>query len=216
MLVPNTNTRARCTGDDESAPKTRDSTRRRCIALLTTTTTDDEIILLGFVTVSASSSPFARQASATHQCPRALTAIAIRMAEGSSTAMEVDDAPHETSHKQKTREAQIASLPWVEKCAGAMSLSLSLCPLCTHLGAGSPPPGQVPSQGHGRPRLARGHYLDYHSPDRRRKAATLAPLRSAGNWQDFHDSRLRTQAVWQALQVHGPRTERVGRPRNRW
>ena len=38
MLVPNTqyqNTRARCTettGDDESAPKTRDSTRRRCIA----------------------------------------------------------------------------------------------------------------------------------------------------------------------------------------
>ena len=26
MLVPNTNTRARCTGDDESAPKTRDST----------------------------------------------------------------------------------------------------------------------------------------------------------------------------------------------
>ena len=24
MLVPNTNTRARCTGDDESAPKTRD------------------------------------------------------------------------------------------------------------------------------------------------------------------------------------------------
>ena len=32
MLVPNTNTRARCTGDDERAPKTRDSTRRRCIA----------------------------------------------------------------------------------------------------------------------------------------------------------------------------------------
>ena len=33
MLVPfNTNTRARCTGDDESAPKTRDSTRRRCNA----------------------------------------------------------------------------------------------------------------------------------------------------------------------------------------
>ena len=32
MLVPNTNTRARCTGDDESAPKTRDSTRRRCKA----------------------------------------------------------------------------------------------------------------------------------------------------------------------------------------
>ena len=32
MLVPNTNTRARCTGDDESAPKTRDSTRRRCTA----------------------------------------------------------------------------------------------------------------------------------------------------------------------------------------
>ena len=31
MLVPNTNTRARCTGDDESAPKTRDSTRRRCL-----------------------------------------------------------------------------------------------------------------------------------------------------------------------------------------
>ena len=26
MLVPNPNTRARCTGDDESAPKTRDST----------------------------------------------------------------------------------------------------------------------------------------------------------------------------------------------
>ena len=32
MLVPNTNTRARCTGDDESAPKSRDSTRRRCTA----------------------------------------------------------------------------------------------------------------------------------------------------------------------------------------
>ena len=32
ILVPNTNTRARCTGDDESAPKTRDSTRRRCNA----------------------------------------------------------------------------------------------------------------------------------------------------------------------------------------
>jgi hypothetical protein len=32
MLVPNTNTRARSTGDDESAPKTRDSTRRRCNA----------------------------------------------------------------------------------------------------------------------------------------------------------------------------------------
>ena len=32
MLVPKTNTRVRCTGDDESAPKTRDSTRRRCIA----------------------------------------------------------------------------------------------------------------------------------------------------------------------------------------
>ena len=32
MLVPNTNTRARCTGDDECAPKTRDSTRRRCTA----------------------------------------------------------------------------------------------------------------------------------------------------------------------------------------
>ena len=32
MLAPNTNTRARCTGDDESAPKTRDSTRRRCTA----------------------------------------------------------------------------------------------------------------------------------------------------------------------------------------
>jgi hypothetical protein len=31
MLVPNTNTRARCTGDDESAPKTRDSTRRRLL-----------------------------------------------------------------------------------------------------------------------------------------------------------------------------------------
>jgi len=35
MLVPNTNTRARCTGDDESAPKTRDSTRlRRCTSRL--------------------------------------------------------------------------------------------------------------------------------------------------------------------------------------
>jgi len=32
MLVPETNTRVRCTGDDESAPKTRDSTRRRCTA----------------------------------------------------------------------------------------------------------------------------------------------------------------------------------------
>ena len=29
LLVPNTNARARCTGDDESAPKTRDSTRYR-------------------------------------------------------------------------------------------------------------------------------------------------------------------------------------------
>ena len=38
------------------------------------------------------------------------------MAEGSSTAMEVDDAP-EMSHKQRNKEAQIASLPWVEKCA---------------------------------------------------------------------------------------------------
>ena len=28
----NTNTRARCTGDDECAPKTRESTRRRCTA----------------------------------------------------------------------------------------------------------------------------------------------------------------------------------------
>ena len=35
MLVPNTNTRARCTGDDESAPKTRDSARRRCTPALT-------------------------------------------------------------------------------------------------------------------------------------------------------------------------------------
>ena len=34
MLVPDTNTRAQCTGDDESAPKTRDSTRRRCITYL--------------------------------------------------------------------------------------------------------------------------------------------------------------------------------------
>ena len=32
MLVPETNTRVQCTGDDESAPKTRDSTRRSCIA----------------------------------------------------------------------------------------------------------------------------------------------------------------------------------------
>ena len=29
MLVPETNIRVRCTGDDDSAPKTRDSTRRR-------------------------------------------------------------------------------------------------------------------------------------------------------------------------------------------
>ena len=53
------------------------------------------------------------------------------MAEGSSTAMEVDDAPHEMSYKQKTRDAQIASLPWVEKCAGATSLSLSALSVLT-------------------------------------------------------------------------------------
>ena len=66
---------------------------------------------------------------------------AIIMAEGSSTAMEIDDAP-EMSHKQKTREAQIASLPWVEKCASAMCSSLR--PLCTHLGAASIRAGTVP------------------------------------------------------------------------
>ena len=116
-----------------------------------------------------------------------------------------------TSRRPGTRRSH-RFLGW--KSALAPRRSLSLCPLCTHLGADSPP-GQVPSQGHGRPRLARGHHLDYHSPDRRRKAASLAPLRAAGNWQDLHDSRLRTHAVWQALQLHGPRTERVGRPRNR-
>ena len=116
-----------------------------------------------------------------------------------------------TSRRPGTRRSH-RFLGW--KSALAPRRSLSLCPLCTHLGADSPP-GQVPSQGHGRPRLARGHHLDYHSPDRRRKAASLAPVRAAGNWQDLHDSRLRTHAVWQALQLHGPRTERVGRPRNR-
>eukprot|EP00964_Phaeocystis_antarctica_P016061 scaffold8896_cov67-Phaeocystis_antarctica.AAC.4 len=64
------------------------------------------------------------------------------MAEGSSTAMEIEDAP-EMSHKQKTREAQIASLPWVEKCASAMCSS-SLRPLCTHLGADSTRAGKLP------------------------------------------------------------------------
>ena len=45
MLVPNTNTRARCTGDDESAPKTRDSTRRRCTAqAVKDTSTDGPVV----------------------------------------------------------------------------------------------------------------------------------------------------------------------------
>ena len=101
-----------------------------CLSKNSASTNFTKLTQLGSVTTlgcSAASSPFARQAPdrRAHQ-PRALNRDRHQMAEGSSTAMEVDDAPREMSHKEKTRDAQIASLPWVEKCAGATSLSRSL------------------------------------------------------------------------------------------